>query len=74
MTFMTNTSNISALMSDDSTVEQNKSKTLMASGHFANNQMKDGIVTWIQGGIWNLKINDTGNKNMLNPMAMDSQE
>jgi hypothetical protein len=27
-----------------------------ASGHFANNQIKDGIVTWIQGGLWNLQI------------------
>lgn len=69
MTSMTNTSNISALMSDDSTIEQNKSKTLMASGHFANNQMKDGIVTWIQGGIWDLKINDPANKNMGNTNA-----
>src|SRR3982750_3514619 len=27
-----------------------------ASGHFANNQIKDGVVTWIQGGMWNLQI------------------
>lgn len=27
-----------------------------ASGHFANNQIKYGIVTWIQGGLWDLKI------------------
>ena len=27
-----------------------------ASGHFANNQIKDGMVTWIQGGLWDLKI------------------
>lgn len=27
-----------------------------ASGYFANNQIKYGIVTWIQGGLWDLKI------------------
>jgi hypothetical protein len=27
-----------------------------ATGHFANNQIKDGIVSWIQGGLWDLKI------------------
>jgi len=39
--------------------EQNESKIIKAFGHFANNQIKDGIVTWIQGGFWELKINDT---------------
>ena len=38
----------------------------MASGHFANNQMKDGVVTWIQGGLWNLEINNARNKNIVN--------
>lgn len=35
-----------------------------ASGHFANNQIQDGIVTWIQGGFWNIAIDklDNGNK------------
>lgn len=27
-----------------------------ASGHFANNQIQGGVVTWIQGGFWNLDI------------------
>ena len=27
--------------------EQNKAKMIKAFGHFANNQIKDGIVTWI---------------------------
>jgi hypothetical protein len=36
---------------------QQKDNTLVeASGHFANNQIKDGLVEWIQGGLWNLKI------------------
>jgi hypothetical protein len=34
-----------------------------ASGHFANNQIKDGIVTWIQGGLWNLQIKSLPNDN-----------
>lgn len=35
-----------------------------ASGYFTNNQIKYGIVTWIQGGLWDLKIKglyDTNN-------------
>ena len=39
---------------------------IKAFGHFANNQIKDGIVTWIQGGFWELKINDTANSNINN--------
>src|SRR6185312_16407627 len=43
-----------------------------ASGHFANNQIKDGIVTWIQGGLWNLQIkslpsNKASNYTMIKP-------
>ena len=34
-----------------------------ASGHFANNQIKDGIVTWIQGGLWELQIKSLPNNN-----------
>jgi hypothetical protein len=36
----------------DFTEEQNKSKNNKAFGHFGNNQIQDGIVTWIQGGFW----------------------
>jgi hypothetical protein len=46
--------------------EQNKSKNIEAFGHFANNQIKDGIVTWIQGGFWKLTINNIINDNALN--------
>ncbi len=42
-----------------STDSQNKSENIMeAAGHFANNQIRDGVVTWIQGGYWNLQIVD----------------
>jgi hypothetical protein len=50
-------------------MEQNDSKTVVASGHFANNQMKDGIVTWIQGGFWNLEIDNSSKMNMENTNA-----
>jgi hypothetical protein len=42
---------------------QNKSENMMeAEGHFANNQIRDGVVTWIQGGYWNLQIVDISDK------------
>jgi len=66
----TNSSNISSPTSNDRsnniTIEQNESKTVMASGHFANNQMEDGTVTWIQGGLWNLEIDNSNNENIEN--------
>lgn len=46
------------------TGEQNEPLLVLASGHFANNQMENGIVTWIQGGLWNLEIKDSSNKNL----------
>jgi hypothetical protein len=58
-TSFTNTS----LIINNSTGEQNQSKMIKAFGHFANNQIQDGIVTWIQGGFWELKINDTDDNN-----------
>ena len=27
-----------------------------ASGHFANNQISNGVVTWIQGGFWSFSV------------------
>jgi hypothetical protein len=53
----TNTTQPSSIVNDNSSEEQNKSKIIKAFGHFANNQINDGIVTWIQGGLWDLKIN-----------------
>lgn len=40
---------------------QQKNNNIIASGHFANNQIEDGIVTWIQGGYWNLEIKNMDN-------------
>jgi hypothetical protein len=57
----TNTTQPSSIVNDNSSEEQNKSKIIKAFGHFANNQINDGIVTWIQGGFWELTINNITN-------------
>jgi hypothetical protein len=41
---------------DDHHHQQQPNKVIEASGHFANNQIENGTVTWIQGGLWNLEI------------------
>jgi hypothetical protein len=46
------------------TREQNDPTLVLASGHFANNQMENGVVTWIQGGLWNLEIKNSSDKNI----------
>ena len=46
---------------NDNSEKQNNSKMIKAFGHFANNQIKDGVVTWIQGGFWELTINNITN-------------
>lgn len=39
---------------------------IQASGHFANNQIQNGSVTWIQGGLWDLVVrNDTNMTNQI---------
>lgn len=44
--------------------QQQPSKVIEAAGHFANNQIENGTVTWIQGGLWHLDIyNSTSNPN-----------
>ncbi len=58
----TNTS----IVYDNLEEQHNKSKMIKAFGHFANNQIKDGIVTWIQGGFWELTINNITNDSNLN--------
>ena len=55
--------NTSIITISNNSQEQNKSTMIKAFGHFANNQLKDGIVTWIQGGFWNLNINNITNSN-----------
>jgi hypothetical protein len=36
--------------------QQPQSKVIEASGHFANNQIENDSVSWIQGGLWHLAV------------------
>ena len=36
---------------------------IQASDHFANNQIQNGSVTWIQGGLWDLVVSNNTNMN-----------
>ena len=62
------------ILSQTSHVDQQQqlNKVIEASGHFANNQMENGTVTWIQGGLWHLEIygnsitSNTSNNNETN--------
>jgi hypothetical protein len=36
--------------------QQQRSKVIEALGHFANNQMENDSVSWIQGGLWHLAV------------------
>jgi len=52
-----NFSNFNKLLNDKpSYIQQNDTSIVKAYGHFANNQIKDNVVTWIEGGMWNLNI------------------
>jgi hypothetical protein len=53
-----NFSNFNKLLNHNSSssTQQNDTSIVKAYGHFANNQIKDNVVTWIEGGMWNLNI------------------
>ena len=54
-------------ISDINLKNQSKENIIVeAAGHFANNQLKDGTVQWIQGGLWNLKIKTANEDNTSN--------
>lgn len=69
VTAQTDTDNFSNVnkSSNDRTAntQQNDTTLVKAYGHFANNQIQDGIVTWIEGGIWNLDIVKASNNNTM---------
>src|SRR5215212_504777 len=52
--------------SDHNDYQQQPNKVIEASGHFANNQIENGTVTWIQGGLWNLEIYNSTTNNSSN--------
>jgi hypothetical protein len=43
--------------------QQQLNKVIEASGHFANNQIENGTITWIQGGLWHLDIYNSTTSN-----------
>jgi hypothetical protein len=43
--------------------QQQPNKVIEATGHFANNQIENGTVTWIQGGLWHLDIYNSTTSN-----------
>jgi hypothetical protein len=60
---ITNNSIDSSSNTTNDSNNKNNTTIVHASGHFANNQIKDGIVTWIQGGFWDLLINNSTDNN-----------
>lgn len=51
---------------DNQQQQQQPSKVIEAAGHFANNQIENGTVTWIQGGLWHLDIYNSTTSNANN--------
>ena len=45
------------------TKSEQQDNGIQASGHFANNQIQNGSVTWIQGGLWKLVVHNSTNMN-----------
>jgi hypothetical protein len=50
----------------DQQQQQQPNKVIEATGHFANNQIENGTVTWIQGGLWHLEIYNSTTSNPSN--------
>ena len=49
--------------SHDNQQQQQPNKVIEAAGHFANNQIENGTVTWIQGRLWHLDIYNSTTSN-----------
>jgi hypothetical protein len=49
-------SNSSANEQQQQIQQRSQSKVIEASGHFANNQIENDSVSWIQGGLWHLAV------------------
>ena len=46
--------------------QQSQSKVIEASGHFANNQIENDSVSWIQGGLWHLAVYNSSSSSTSN--------
>jgi hypothetical protein len=44
-----------------------QSKVIEASGHFANNQIENSSVSWIQGGLWHLAVYNSSSSSISSP-------
>src|SRR5919199_114800 len=45
-----------------------QSKVIEASGHFANNQIENSSVSWIQGGLWHLAVYNSSSSSISPPL------
>jgi hypothetical protein len=69
-----NFSNFNKLLNDQpSNIQQNDTRIVKAYGHFANNQIKDNVVTWIEGGMWSLNIVNVSNNNRTMTLNMTAE-
>jgi hypothetical protein len=65
-------SNFDNILDTNNTMATQKNTTILkASGHFANNQIENGVVTWIEGGFWNLDIKNDKNVENASNMTAD---
>jgi hypothetical protein len=63
-----NPSNFNEMLNhNSSSTQQNDTSIVKAYGHFANNQIKENVVTWIEGGMWNLDIKESKNDSVKTP-------
>jgi hypothetical protein len=53
-------------LTGNGTQHQKQVKVIEAAGHFANNQIENGSITWIQGGLWHLAVFNSTNNNIGN--------
>ncbi|HJT48811.1 MAG TPA: hypothetical protein VJ729_11575, partial [Nitrososphaeraceae archaeon] len=49
--------------------QQPQSKVIEASGHFANNQIENDSVSWIQGGLWHLAVYNSSSSSSISNNA-----
>jgi hypothetical protein len=51
--------------------QQSQSKVIEASGHFANNQIENDSVSWIQGGLWHLAVYNSSSSSTSNNALLE---
>src|SRR5919198_1153354 len=49
------------------TQQSQHTKVIEASGHFANNQIENDSVSWIQGGLWHLAVYNSSSSSPASP-------